>query len=160
MKKYEILQSKNEYINYTIGNYLNCYENLTTEDLPLFTELFRNLQNHRISIGNCLVDGMPLHGVKLDASDKEKYRDCTDLVGQLEIISKDISPEDKKDVLFFQSISHLCSGISRLDNLEMMYLNEVFQTVSERKQSISSDTLNNGESFFFPYKRYPQKTLK
>ena len=35
-------------------------------------EAFRNLQNHKISIGNCLVDGMPLHGVRLDTADKEK----------------------------------------------------------------------------------------
>lgn len=160
MNKYTILQSKNEYVNYTINNFLNCYNDLSVEDIPLFTELFRNLQDHQISIGNHLVDGMPLHGVKLDVVQKEKCRDCDDLVGQLETISKSVSAEDKKDVLFFQSVSHLCQGLSSLDNLEMMYLNEIFQTVSERKQTLSGDTINNGEQFFFPYKRYPQKTLK
>lgn len=160
MNKYSILESKNEYINYTISNYLNCYEDLTTLDIPLFTELFEQLKTHRISIGNCLVDGMPLHGIKLDESEKTQNRNCDELVQQLGVISNSISTDDKKEALFFQSVSHLCQGISHLDNMEMMYLNEVFQTVSERKQSISGDTINDGKTFFFPYNRYPQKTKK
>lgn len=160
MNKYNILESKNEYVNYTITNYLDCYEDLTTLDITLFIELFKQLQTHKISIGNHLVDGMPLHGVKLDMTPKTKTRNCDDLFEQLEIISSSVSSDDKKDILFFQSVSHLCQGITYLDNMEMMYLNEVFQTVSSRKQSISNDTINDGQSYFFPYNRYPQKSLK
>lgn len=160
MNKYNILKSKNEYVNYTINNFLNCYNDLSVNDIPLFTELFKNLKDHQISIGNHLVDGMPLHGVKLNTVQKAKCNNCNDLLEKLKIISTSISADDKKDLLFFQSVSHLCQGINSLDNLEMMCLNEIFQTVSERKQTLSDDTINNGEQFFFPYKRYPQKTLK
>jgi hypothetical protein len=49
MNKYEILKSKNEYINYTINNYLNCYNDLNTDDINLFTDLFDQLTNHKIT---------------------------------------------------------------------------------------------------------------
>ena len=107
MNKYDILQSKNKYITYTINNYINCYNEVNEEEIGKFTEMFKLLPTHQIHIGNHLIDKKPVHGVKLEESSKKKHRNCSDLSKQLQVISTTMDVDNKKDMLFFQSITHL-----------------------------------------------------
>ena len=157
LNKYDILQSKNKYINYTIGNYINCYADMNEEEISKFTEMFKLLPTHQIYIGNHLIDKKPVHGVKLEESMKKKHRNYGELGKQLEIVSTRIEPDDKKDMLFFQSVTHLCKALEYLDSTELMQLNEVFQTISNYEQTISSNAINDGKTFFYPYNRYPKR---
>lgn len=161
MDKYDILKSKNSYINYTLKNYLNCRDDLGEEELPRFTQLFDLMKDHEISIGNILVDNKAIQGVKLrESTPKKIVRDTSDLSQQLSIISNNIDANDKMDILFFQSITHLCDSMQYLSTEEMMDLNDLFQNVNNFRQSISEDIIKDGKSFFYPYDRYPKRNIK
>lgn len=155
MEKYGLLKSDNSYINFTLQNYLNCYNDLTNEDIPRFTQLFDLLKNHNLKLGSHLIDNRSVQGIKLNSTDEKNIvRSTKDLSSQLSIISEQLTPEDKTSILFFQSVTHLCDSIQFLKTEEMMDLNYLFQTVSNFKQSICDDVIKDGKTFFYPYNRY------
>ena len=155
MEKYNLLKSDNSYINFTLQNYLNCYNDLTIEDIPRFTQLFDLLKNHNLKLGSHLIDNRSVQGIKLNSTDEKNIvRSTKDLSSQLSIISEQLNSEDKTSILFFQSVTHLCDSIQFLKTEEMMDLNYLFQTVSNFKQSISDDVIKDGKTFFYPYNRY------
>ena len=158
MEKYNILESKNAYIDYTLKNYISCCDDLAEEDLPRFTKLFDLMKDHQMSIGNCLIDHRSLQGIRLsETAEKKLIRDTSDLSEQLNIIGQQIDSNDKNGFLFFQSVTHLCDSIQYLSTEEMMDLNDFFQGINNHKQSISDDTIKDGKSFFYPYNRYPKR---
>lgn len=160
MDRYNSLQSSNEYINFTIKNYIDCYYDLAIDEIQRLTEVFDLLKTHRISIGNQLVDSKALYGIKLDdVSQKETYRNTQDLNDQLAFLSKKVNTNDKKDIVFFQSITHLCDSLQFLSSEEMMNLNDMFQGMSNHKQSIG-ERLSEGDTTFYPYDRAPKKYSK
>ena len=160
MEKYSSLQSSNEYINFTLKNYIDCYSDLEIEEIQRLTEVFDLLKTHRFSIGNQLVDSKALYGIKLDdVSQKETYRKTQDLNDQLAFLSKRVNLNDKKEIVFFQSITHLCDSIQFLSSEEMMDLNDMFQGIANHKQSLGNK-LNDGDITFYPYDRSPKRYSK
>lgn len=160
MNKYNGLQCSNEYINFTIKNYVDCYEDLNLEEIECLTSVFNTLKTHKISIGNQLVDNKALYGIKLDNVGEKKYfRNTDELSDQLTFLSSSVNSSDKKDVLFFQSVAHLCDSIQYLSTEEMIDLNDMLHGISNHRQSLGSLIEENG-TIFYPYDRSPKRTLK
>lgn len=160
MNKYISLQSSNEYINFTLKNYIDCYDDLETDEIQRLTEVFNLFKTHKVSLGNQLVDNKALYGVKLEAVEKkELYRSTSDLNNQLSILGNNVDAKDKKDTLFFQSITHLCDAVQYLSSEEMMDLNDMFQSLSNHKQAIGQGITDKATSFY-PYDRASKKYTK
>ena len=102
MNKFIDLQSKERYVNYTIKNYIECYDDLNMDTIQTLTELFSTFKSHQLSIGNVLVDKKPLQGIKLNAiKDRDVRRSSDDLAEQLVNLGSHIDANDKKEVLFY-----------------------------------------------------------
>jgi len=161
MDNYNLLKSGNTYIDFTLQNYVNCFEALTAEDITKFTQLFDLLVDHDLKIGSKLIDHKSVKGICLNSTDEKKaLRSTNDLSQQLSVVGKQVDINDKKEILFLQSITHLCDKLQYLRTEELIDLNYLFQTVINFKQSISDDTIKNGKDFFYPYKRYPKNNKK
>lgn len=157
MNKFLDLHSNERYVNYTINNYTGCYEDLSVKSVQNLTELFTTLKSHQLSIGNILVDKKPLQGVKLiPREQKEIRRNSGDLAEQLMLLGTDIDTENKKEVLFYQSVTHLCDAIQYLSPGEMIDLNSLFQNMHNYKQSLN-DAIESDKNLFYPYNRYPKR---
>lgn len=162
MNKFKILQSENEYINFTINNYTNCYEDLNEVSIQVIIDLFKSFKNNSFSISNYLVDKKPLQGVKLTSREKrEEYRKIDDLVNTLTLLSTSINGSDKKEVLFHQSLTYLCDSIKYLNIPELIDLNTLFENIHNHKQSLNKPLIEDGQ-IFYPFDRYPgvKKNIK
>lgn len=156
MNKFLGLESKDRYVNYTIKNYVECYEDLSADSIKTLTELFTTFKTHQLSIGNVLVDKKPLQGVKLTPiKDRPTRRNSDDLAKQLTFLGNEINLSEKKETLFYQSISHLCNAVQYLGTNEMVELNVLFQNIHNYKQTLN-DAIENNSSVFYPYNRYPK----
>ncbi len=157
MNKFIDLQSKERYVNYTIKNYVECYDDLNTDNIQTLTELFSTFKSHQLSIGNILVDKKPLQGIKLTTiKDRDIRRGSDDLAEQLATLGPHIDINDKKEVLFYQSITHLCEAVQYLGPGEMVDLNVLFQNIHNYKQSLN-DAIESDKDVFYPYNRYPRR---
>lgn len=157
MNKFLGLESKDRYVNYTIKNYVECYDDLNADSIQTLTELFASFKTHQLSIGNILVDKKPLQGVKLTLiKDRPTRRNSDDLVEQLTFLGNEINLSEKKETLFYQSISHLCNAVQYLGTGELAELNVLFQNIHNYKQSLN-DAIENNSSVFYPYNRYPKR---
>ncbi len=157
MNKVIGLHSKERYVNYTIKNYVGCYEDLNIDTIQTLTELFSTFKSHQLSIGNVLVDKKPLQGIKLTSiEDRDIRRSSDDLTDQLAVLGTHIDINDKKEVLFYQSVTHLCEAVQYLGPGEMVDLNVLFQNIHNYKQSLN-DAIENDKDVFYPYNRYPRR---
>lgn len=157
MNKFIDLQSKERYVNYTIKNYVGCYEDLSIDTIQTLTELFSTFKSHQLSIGNILVEKKPLQGIKLTSiEDRSIRRNSDDLAEQLSVLGPHININDKKEVLFYQSVSHLCEAVQYLGPGEMVDLNVLFQNIHNYKQSLNG-AIEGDKEVFYPYNRYPRR---
>lgn len=161
MEKYSRLQSSNEYINFTLKNYFDCYYDLAVEDIQRLIDVFDLFKTHEISLGNILVDNKAPYGLKLDKVDsKERYRSTRELNDQLKFFTKSIDTTNKKEMIFFQSVTHLCDSIQFLNAEEMMNLNDMFQGIANHKQTLGDKVSSDSSVTFFPFDRSPKKYTK
>ena len=155
MNKFKIVQSENEYINFTISNYTDCYEALDENSLQTLTDVFKDLKDHEFSIGNHLVNQKPLQGIKLIKTERnKKCRNIDSLTRTLSFLTTNIDNTNKKEVFFYQSLVYLCDSIQFLTVEEMIDLNTFFQDVNKHKQSLNKPIVENGE-MFYSFDRYP-----
>lgn len=160
MEKYSCLQSSNEYINFTLKNYFDCYYDLSVEDIQRLIDVFDLFKTHKISLGNVLIDDKAPYGLKLDKVDsKESYRSTRELNDQLKFLTKSIDASDKKEMIFFQSVTHLCDSIQFLNAEEMMNLNDMFQGITNHKQALGDKVSSDSSVIFFPFNRAPKKNI-
>ena len=160
MEKYSCLQSSNEYINFTLKNYFDCYYDLAVEDIQRLIDVFDLFKTHKISLGNVLIDNKAPYGLKLDKVDsKESYRSTRELNDQLKFLTKSIDASDKKEMIFFQSVTHLCDSIQFLNAEEMMNLNDMFQGITNHKQALGDKISSDSSVIFIPFNRAPKKNI-
>jgi len=160
MNDFSTLKSKNEYVNYTINNFVNCYDVLDEEDLQLLTGLFSNLKDHTFANDNYLDNNRILNGIMLRKEvEKKTCRDTSDLVTQLEAMGENLNQSNKKDILFFQSLTHLCNALVYLDTMEMIEINDFFMEIKVHNQKLNEPILVDDNSFF-SYNRYPKQYSK
>ncbi len=160
MNDFSTLKSKNEYVNYTINNFVNCYDVLNENDLQLLTGLFSSLKDHTFANDNYLTDSRVLNGVMLKKEEERKFwRDTSDLAKQLEVMGENLSPSNKKDILFFQSLTHLCNALTYLDTMEMIQINDFFVGIKIHNQKLN-EPIPTDDNNFFPYDRYPKQYSK
>lgn len=156
MNKFSNVQSNEKYINYTIHNYINCYEKLSNESIERFTDLFKNLKNHRISIGNVLVEKKPMQGVKLAEKEKFPLRNDILLSQSLSMLSESINSDDKKEILFYKSLVHFCDSINYLNSTELKEVNDLFEEVNHYNCDLNNP-IGSEQLLFYSYDRYPNK---
>lgn len=153
MKQFDTLKSGNDYIDYTIKNYVRCYDNLNEDSINRFTELFDYLKKYEISIGNTLINNKSLQGVTLkQKKNKKTDKENSHLEEQLYAINSTIS--EKKDILFYKSVVCLCDSVSYLNSDEMFQLNNLFNSIQLNNSDLNSPIVSEN-SIFYSYNRYP-----
>ena len=153
MKQFDTLKSGNDYIDYTIKNYVRCYNNLNEDSINRFTELFDYLKEYEISIGNTLINNKSLQGVTLkQTKNKKTDKENSHLEEQLYAISSTVS--EKKDILFYKSVVCLCDSVSYLTSDEMFQLNNLFNSIQLNNSDLNSPIISEN-SIFYSYNRYP-----
>ena len=119
--------------------------------------MFETLKNYEISSGNKLVNKKPLSGIKLElCENKSIYRNTTELNEQLYKLESNIDKSEKKEIVFFKSLTSLCSSINYLSTNELFELNNLFSTIQIRNQDLN-EPISDSNSLFYSYNRYPKK---
>lgn len=158
MNKFSNIQASEPYVNFTVHNYIDCYRDLNAESIEHFTNLFKNLKSHKISIGNYLVEQKPIQGVKLVESKKDNssFREDPLLSTTITNLSKLINPEDKKEILFYKSLVHFCDSINFLNATELKEVNDLFEEVHSYQCNLNNPIVEE-QLLFYSYNRYPSK---
>ena len=131
------LNSKDVYLDYTVKNYMKCYEKLEIESIQKFTTLFDNLKNHKIEEGNLYINSQILHGIKLiEHEEKKEIAEPYDLQTQIDSIINNQEQLNAKESVFLGSLTRLINVIGKLDSDELLELNDLFDQINSYNQDI------------------------
>lgn len=151
------LNSKDVYLDYTVKNYMKCYDKMEMDSIQKFTTLFENLKNHKIEEGNLYIDSQILHGIKLtEHEEKKEIVQPYDLQMQIDSIINNQEQLNAKESVFLGSLTRLINVIGKLDSDELLELNDLFEQVGSYNQDIDTPVSDN-KVIFYSYIRNNKK---